>query len=310
MKRIDRFNLLDRIGRELQAKMTYSDIDVYLKGFNINTDKKTSSVNSKWVYTKELLSDETDETILRIANELGIEHGFVGPNLQDISESKFWLANHFRLFISHISEHKQKATQLQQALKRFGISSFVAHENIEPTKEWQDEIENALFSMDALVAVLTPKFNESKWTDQEIGVAIGRGVLIIPIRKGLDPYGFIAKYQGLQSEGKTVGEVAESVFQIIMSHSKTSSTMTRALVNQILILNNVNEAEYKLALLGRFKSVPEHYLVKLRDNIASNSKLASSEDFNSNLNSLLVEHGLSTTPSEQQEEMLSEDIPF
>jgi hypothetical protein len=30
MKNIDKFNLIDQIGRELQSRMTYSDIDIYL----------------------------------------------------------------------------------------------------------------------------------------------------------------------------------------------------------------------------------------------------------------------------------------
>jgi hypothetical protein len=43
MRKIDRFNLTDLIGRELQSRMSYSDIDVYLKGFGIDSvSKKTS----------------------------------------------------------------------------------------------------------------------------------------------------------------------------------------------------------------------------------------------------------------------------
>lgn len=73
------------------------------------------------------------------------------------------------------------------------MSSFVAYTDIKPTKEWQGEIENALHSMDALAAILMPGFKDSDWTDQEVGVAIGRGVPIIPIMRGLTPYGFIGK---------------------------------------------------------------------------------------------------------------------
>ena len=32
--------------------------------------------------------------------------------------------------------------------------------------------------MHVLVALLTPDFHESKWTDQEVGFAIGKGVLV------------------------------------------------------------------------------------------------------------------------------------
>jgi hypothetical protein len=73
----------------------------------------------------------------------------------------------------------------------------VAHEDIHPTQEWQDEIENALSSMDAFVAVLTPDFHESFFTDQEVGFALARGVPMIALKLGRDPYGFIGKFQAL-----------------------------------------------------------------------------------------------------------------
>jgi hypothetical protein len=79
----------------------------------------------------------------------------------------------------------------------FGISCFVAHEDIHPTKEWQDEIENALASMDAFVALMTEKFHHSLWTDQEVGFALARGIPMIAVKLGIDPYGFIGKFQAL-----------------------------------------------------------------------------------------------------------------
>lgn len=42
--------------------------------------------------------------------------------------------------------------------------------------------------MDALIAILTPDFPESKWCDQEFGFSYGRKKLAIPIRIGIDPY--------------------------------------------------------------------------------------------------------------------------
>jgi len=56
MKNIDGLSLIDRIGRELQSRMSHSDIATYLRGFGVDTSKETSGVNSKWVYTKKLLS--------------------------------------------------------------------------------------------------------------------------------------------------------------------------------------------------------------------------------------------------------------
>lgn len=311
MKRIERLDLIDRIGRELQSRMSYADINVYLAGFDIDTNKETSSVNSKWVYTKELLADVPDETILKLADELEIEHGFVVPRDLDLSDSKFWITGHFRLFLSHLSSFKVKTSQLQKALRAYGISAFVAHDDIEPTKEWQDEIEKALFSMDALAAILTPGFKESNWTDQEVGVAVGRDVLIVPIRKRLDPYGFIAKYQGMQGEGKTIGDVADHLFQVLGNHPKTKNRMAGALVEQILVSSEVSEANTKLDLLRRIGSLPEKHLEKLRENVLENSKLAESDSFVLMVNELFEERGLAILTREQEmAESFDEDIPF
>lgn len=185
MKVIERFNLIDQIGRTLQGQMTFSDIDVYLTAYGIDCKDKSPSANSKWVYVKELLADVGEELILQIADELEIDHGH---SVVKHKEATFWKVGYFRLFLSHLATFKVQTSGLQKVLKQYGISSFVAHEDIEPSREWQNEIEAGLQTMDAFVAILMPGFKESNWCDQEIGFAVGKGVLIIPVRKGLDPY--------------------------------------------------------------------------------------------------------------------------
>lgn len=129
-----------------------------------------------------------------------------------------WEPDQFRLFLSHKAEHKTEAGYLKTWLGKLGISAFVAHEDIQPTKEWQEEIENALVSMEALVALLSEDFHDSNWTDQEIGVAIGRGVPIIPIRLGLDPYGFIGKYQAVRScNWNDIENIALALFKVLVN---------------------------------------------------------------------------------------------
>lgn len=111
---------------------------------------------------------------------------------------RIWGEGSYRVFLSHKAEYKRETSALKDSLADFGISCFVAHVDIEPTKEWQDEIEKALSSMDALVALITENFHESNWTDQEIGYAVARAVPIVPVSLGKDPYGFIAKTQALR----------------------------------------------------------------------------------------------------------------
>ncbi len=119
--------------------------------------------------------------------------------VHDDAAKRIWGENRFRLFLSHKTEVKKETSELSEQLAIFGISAFVAHENIQPTKEWQEEIENALATMDGFVALLTSDFHASNWTDQEVGFALARNVPLIAVRLDRDPYGFIGKFQALRA---------------------------------------------------------------------------------------------------------------
>jgi TIR domain len=133
------------------------------------------------------------------------------PVTQDASD-RIWGDARVRVFLTHKSSVKVETAALKQSLARCGIGAFVAHEDIEPTEEWRREIERALFSMDALVGLLTEDFHDSDWTDQEVGVALGRGVPLIAVRLGTDPYGLMGKSQGLG--GCSLGKASEMALRL------------------------------------------------------------------------------------------------
>ena len=108
----------------------------------------------------------------------------------------------FLIFLSHKDEVKNEVQALKEGLEEYGVEAFVAHSDIFPGTEWQEKILEALKAMDAFVPILTKDFRDSIWTDQEVGYAISREVTIIPLRLGLDPYGFMGKYQGLSCAWK------------------------------------------------------------------------------------------------------------
>ena len=116
-----------------------------------------------------------------------VDDSFVfGNSIEDVS---MWKPGRFRLFISHLSDNKSSASNLKHCLSNYGIDCFVAHEDIIPSKEWEIEIEKALFTMDALCAIVVPGFIKSQWCDQEVGIALGQRKLVISINKGAVPYG-------------------------------------------------------------------------------------------------------------------------
>ena len=128
---------------------------------------------------------------------------------------KYWKEGYLKLFVSHLARNRAKVASLKVALEGWGVSSFIAHQDIEPSREWQTEIESALASMDVLVALIEPGFRESAWTDHEVGYALGRGVDVVPLLIGQDPHGFIAKIQGIPIKGKHAPEVAEELALVL-----------------------------------------------------------------------------------------------
>jgi len=52
------------------------------------------------------------------------------------AESRVWGNEGYRVFFSHKNEVRKETADLKEKLKLFGISGFVAHEDIHPTKEW------------------------------------------------------------------------------------------------------------------------------------------------------------------------------
>lgn len=220
MKVSERLALIDKIGRELQSRFTFGELDDYLTASGIAHPQNVSA-NSKWVYSRAALTPLPLAKVVEIADDLGI--GAQGAALTTPANWKG--TNLFRLFISHISKEKIKATRLKECLAPYGVSGFVAHEDIHPTLAWQDEIERALFHMDGFIAMHTPGFSASVWTQQEVGFAVARGVKIISLKMGEDPTGFISKRQALPRLRRTAEEVAKEVDELLSQDPLTKDRL-------------------------------------------------------------------------------------
>jgi hypothetical protein len=189
----------------------------------------------------------------------------------------FWLPDQFRAFISHIAEHKVEASALQAALQQFHVTSFVAHVDIEPTKEWENEILSALRSAEALVVLLTSGFHRSKWTDQEVGLVMGRGRLVISVQ--LDdtvPYGFIGRGQAINGRGRTPAQLARSVFSVLARHETTRKSVAEAVVSGFAGSATPSASEENAALLADLTYMDVELAARIRAAFVANLYIRSS----------------------------------
>jgi len=214
-----------------------------------------------------MIEDAPDATIIELSQHVGFD---LNVSRASNIEPEFWDDGMFRLFISHLAIYKKTAANIQAALQEYGISSFVAHNDIMPTTEWEDQIELALSTCDALIALLHDKFHESNWTDQEIGFAMGRGVSVCSVHLGQTPYGFIGRFQAFNGTGKTVAELAREIFDAFRKNKQTKSRMSSILVTQFERSNTFAQAKERVGYLEELETweptFSKRILVALDDN--------------------------------------------
>lgn len=282
MSALKRLEVIDKIASYMQESFSTTDINVYLGGFNIQAAEVQTS--NKKTYVKQFLATQSNDLIENIADDLNIEYiGSINsrennsarPSEDDLTE--IWGQENFQLFLSHLTADKIEVGQLKESLSNYGIAAFVAHEDIHPTTEWQIEIEKALNSMDALAALLSDNFVNSKWTDQEVGWALGKGLVVIPLKKGADPYGFMGKYQALNVSGKTPEIVAKDIFDILKTNPKTKDKILKIykniIINNFINADNFSKANDLMDILETLDNLENNDVVKIRAALNNNSQL-------------------------------------
>jgi TIR domain len=222
MRASQKLALTDSVARELEKRYSFIEIDTFLNEFKVDTPHQFG--NNKISYVKQTLHGIEAATLVKMAEDLEITVPTARAAV--LRPPRNWPdETNFRLFISHISAAKDKATRLRDCLTPYHISGFVAHQDILPTEEWQTEIERALRTIDAFLAIHTPGFAKSFWTQQEIGFAVARGVKIISFKMGEDPTGFISKHQALPRLNRSAEDIAKEVHLLLLRDDVTASRL-------------------------------------------------------------------------------------
>jgi hypothetical protein len=195
----------------------------------------------------------------------------------EASVLRIWKEGRFRLFLSHQAKHKVEVSKIKDELAVYGISAFVAHEAIQPSLEWEREIESGLRSMHALLALMTPDFDTSSWTDQEIGWAFGRGLVVLPVRLGADPYGFAGKLQGITGNFDNPKPLAKAVFETLLANPATHGDVRRALVKEFCESGSYNQSRQLCESITKITATDftDEEKAMMRNACTSNPQLAS-----------------------------------
>ena len=221
-----------------------------------------------------------------------------------------WGLDYFRLFISHISENKVSAKNLKVCLEKWGIHGFVAHEDIEPSKEWSSILTDALFSMNALCAILVKRFRYSSWCDQEVGIALGQNKLCIPIKKDIIPYGFLGRYQMIKADGLDASHVAQKVAECVFKDERTHGIYCNSLAKLLINSKTSEKALQWIDVINSFPTIERVYAELIYKEYSHNPILLQ-PDVLQGINSLLKRYNMSTSLFIfGDHETSAEDLPF
>ena len=220
------------------SRVDINEIDNVQRNICEDLNKVSSGVPNEFFAKVRLeLYDEDDENCQRAKPLHSI------PD-RDPDRLGIWKPGMVRLFISHRDEHKTKANELAQELESYGISSFVAHDSIQPMTIWQNEILAGLETMEILLAFVTDDLHDSVWTNQEIGFALGRNIPIVSLKlQDRDPSGFIGKQQALKCNYTDVASAASEIYEILADRLGNRERLQTSLISAFLNSPNFHETK-------------------------------------------------------------------
>jgi hypothetical protein len=205
----------------------WAEIDFILDQFRLPTTDEWPG-SDQFDYVRSMLGNRfgaDDEALVELENYL------VGNGQVHATEDEPWDKPGGRLFITHLAVHKGTADSLKDELEEWGLDGFVAHKDISPGREWVRVIIAALNTCDALVALLHDGIKVSDWCDQEVGVGLGRGIPVIPVRIDLDPYGLAGVFQGVPwATDRPHTACAGNIVDVLLNDKRTRALTIEAMV--------------------------------------------------------------------------------
>lgn len=245
----ERIRLINNCAERLRD-YGWADIDFILGQVGARTSERWDwdgdVRDAKFAYVREMLgSSSYDDPITDLDEYLSAE-----PPEPEVADTPWEGDGTFRVFLSHLAQHKAEATAIKSALAFYGLDAFVAHQDIEPGSEWQQTILGALRTCHALVALLHDGFRDSNWCDQEVGYAMGRGIPAIPVRLTINPYGFLGSFQAVKGTNVEPDAIAREIATILIRDKRTADAVTNAVVHRLVHAYSFNQANELSGLLA------------------------------------------------------------
>ena len=177
-----------------------------------------------------------------------------------------------KVFLSYHHSVRKIAGRMKGYLSALGMDVFLAHEDLEPSDEWQEEILKKLRECDVFIPLLTKNFHSSLWTDQETGIAVARNKLIVPVKFSVVPYGFIGKFQALKAR-KELDDTCWRIVQKVASKPAFRKGMRDGVIKAFLESRSFEESARRAKMLVKFEPFSVTQLNRIVEGGARNTQI-------------------------------------
>lgn len=184
-----------------------------------------------------------------------------------MDETDIILIDSLRIFLSYNTKDKKEVGKIKNHLSYFGFEVFLAHEDITPTAQWQDEIKKNLKKCDIFIPVLTSNFMDSEWTNQEIGFAIALDKFIIPLQCEILPPGFLGTTQSLRRNIRkgSCENIAEEIVSLVKNNDTFGKQIKATVINNLENSSTFEKAKDASKLLKEFDSFSKKEINRIAD---------------------------------------------
>lgn len=217
------------------------------------------------------LSDDTLVELYSVVLDLDIVE--VEGSVETIGSEGNWKPGYVRTFLSHSASHQKFVGEVADELAVSGIHGFVAHTTMTVSKPWQTQIEQALRSMQAFVALVDSEFKGSAWCQQEVGWALGRRVPYFVVRIGADPVGFIGRDQWPDASDNDARKVASQISTWVSGLDELGTSVVDGMFTALRSATNYFDAEAAVKRLVTLGDLTDEQFDELEEIWWSNDQL-------------------------------------
>jgi hypothetical protein len=177
-----------------------------------------------------------------------------------------------KVFLSYHHNARKFAGRVKSCLTGLGMDVFLAHEDVEPSTKWQEEILRSLRQCDVFIPLLTKSYHKSYRTDQECGIALALKKDILAVKFTNDPYGFIGKFQALKAR-KQLEDTCWKIVHILASRPAFKRAARLGAINAFLSSGSFDESGRRAANLSKLEPFTVSQLRRIVEGGARNSQI-------------------------------------